>query len=107
MIIKEAQYKTCGECPKRERVAEAEYGCDQCGRSLQYGAEHSVLEATVFQLDEQSYLLHFCSWLCALKKLPEVQTDYFISLPFLFYDQQDTGKGAEAFFAAIKQIGKE
>jgi hypothetical protein len=87
MIIKEAKYNevliTQSRC-----VEEAVYGCDECGVEItDYPNEESRLEVTVFHSDSEDIdHLHFCSWDCVLKFIPKIDTDYFVSLPFILFD---------------------
>lgn len=88
MLIKEAVYKEV-QVTQKELVEHEVHGCDHCTSEIkEYPNEDSRLEITVFyhNHDKESEHLHFCSWECALAHLAEIETDYFISLPYLYFD---------------------
>lgn len=109
MIVKEATYKACGECGSRHRLTEEAYGCDCCKKpitlNLTSKGHHDYLEAAVFKNGAETKHLHFCSWKCALKAIKTVKTDYFVTLPYLLYDETKKGLRAKDFFAEIKRMG--
>ena len=89
MKIREATYVTEMVERRKELTPEA-YGCDECRHEIpQMPNEPNRLELTVFNKNEESCSLHFCSWACVLTHIPKVKSDYFISLPFLYYDSKD------------------
>ena len=104
MKIKEATYNACPTCDHRTRATDDAYGCDECRKPIDYGGkQRQYLAANVFSHDSSpSKDLHFCSWKCALKGLKKVKSDYFVSLPYLHYDDQQKGIRAKDFFDAIK-----
>lgn len=107
MKIKEATYKTCKGCGSKSRLTDESYGCDECRKPIDRGGqERQYLQATVFKHDVESRQLEFCSWKCCLKGLRKVRTDYFVSLPFLHYDERQKGVRARDFFAAISTGAK-
>jgi hypothetical protein len=85
---------------------EEEYGCDECKKPIQRdvkGSHHTYLKADIFRQGGATGHLEFCSWTCCLKGLKKVRTDYFVSLPYLIYDDQDAkGLRAKDFFAAVR-----
>jgi len=102
MIIKENEYATCTKCSARRLVSEEKYGCDHCKTPTDiFNERYRVLEVTVFFLDGKCATFHFCSWLCLFKKLPEIESDYFISLPYLSFDNPIPAISPDAFWAAI------
>ena len=103
MLLTECTYSVCTTCNQRgKRLSDEVYGCDQCKRQIDLNQpEKAYLEATVFTHADVTTRLQFCSWLCCLKKLKTVQTDYFISLPFLYYDKGTIN--AEEFFKLVKR----
>lgn len=84
MLIKEAVYK---EVPTTRRlcVEEAVYGCDHCGEMIEEYPENR-LEITVFHREKEVEYLHLCSWECVLAHLAEIETDYLVSLPYMYFD---------------------
>lgn len=101
MKISEPTYEQCDCCNQRGKmIADAVYGCDHCGKVFFDGS----LRATIFCNDGKSPLeVDCCSWGCMLKKLATVETDYFVSMPFLHFDnERPEGQRAGDFFAAIK-----
>lgn len=107
MILKEAKYNTCECCGNHKRVSEPSYGCDNCMKPiddlLQSGntkyAEY--LEVKVFSNTEPTVTLHFCSWFCVFTHLPKIESDYFVSLPYISYEQDREGQTVDDFFAAV------
>lgn len=103
MKIKEATFNACPTCDHKTRATDEEYGCDVCKKPIDYGGQQrQYLKADVFRRDKETQSLEFCSWKCALQGLKKVKTDYFISLPFLHYDDHQKGIRAKDFFDAIK-----
>jgi hypothetical protein len=108
MIIKSREYKVCETCGHRELVADEVYGCDQCGKEC--GKEDDSLRIRVFLKNEEdnSSTEHyqFCSWICVFRKLRDLQSNYFIELPYLSFDLGPE-LGVDMFWQAIRQIAKE
>jgi hypothetical protein len=108
MKIKEAKYKSAMR-RTRVLVREEEYGCDQCKKPINRGnlgpkGNRQYLQATVFQDRGTSNAanLEFCSWKCCLKGLAKVKSNYFVSFPYLHYDEEQKGIRAQDFFVAAK-----
>ena len=97
MIIKDREYKTCPVCGHRKLISHAVLGCDWCGKALQ----DTALTLTVFFADDNDRNYIFCSWPCVFKKLRELNTDYFITLPYL------EAEYIEDFWRAVKEIADE
>lgn len=108
MKIKEATFHECPSCRSRKRLTEEEYGCDECKKPIDYDLDvkqhRQYLQVTVFHHEGQSEHLEFCSWRCALKGLKKVKSDYFVSLPYLIYDDDQKGIRAKDFWAALKSL---
>ena len=104
MKIKEATYKACQTCDHKTRETDEEYGCDECRKPIDYGGEQrQYLRVNIFHHGSSpSTELHLCSWKCAMKALKKVKSDYFVSLPYLHYDERQKGIRANDFFDAIK-----
>jgi len=75
-------------------IKEAVHGCDCCRNEF---LETNPLRLTVFYNDKSLFkdainkgdcLDHyeFCSWRCVLKFLPTIETDSYIDLPHLEFD---------------------
>ena len=106
MIIKEAEYKEV-QTTRREKVSEAIYGCDECKTEMKDDPnEHSRLELKVFHEGNKGVdYLHLCSWDCVLKHLPKIKTDYFVDLPFLYYDEPAKSKrSVKHLISIIKKL---
>lgn len=106
MIIKPRVYK---EKMVRQRVMVSDdvHGCDECKKEIkEYPNERSRLEVTVhFNNNENTEHLHFCSWGCVVKHLKKIKTDYFASLPFLYFDgSKKTGRHATDLLKLLKHI---
>jgi hypothetical protein len=113
MKIKEAEFHSCPTCSSRKRVSEEEYGCDVCkkpinNRELDPKGNRMYLQAQVFSNrgNSSAEQMEFCSWKCALKGLSKVKTDYFVSMPYLHYDETQKGIRASDFWAAVRSFGK-
>lgn len=106
MIVKEAVFETCNCCGWRKRVGDDVRGCDVCRKEFSE-KEGPPLNFTVFRSQEKSEDIDCCSWLCALTALRNVESDYFVSLPYLYFDS-DVPEGARAqdFFTAIEQLSQ-
>lgn len=106
MKIKEAEHEDCSTCNHRTRKSDEEYGCDTCKKPINRngGKRHAqYLRASVFNDGKSgSDSLEFCSWKCCLIGLKKAKSNYFISLPFLIYDETQKGIRAKDFFDAIK-----
>jgi len=108
MIIKEREYKVCPECGDKKLVKEEKYGCDNCEKPIDFDKqdeEREHLDITVFYKDEscEAKHLHFCSWRCVFEKLKTINTDSFISLPYLSFDMVNREMGAEGFREALRR----
>ena len=104
MIVKEAEYKSV-QVTQRKCISEAVYGCDECGAEIKnYPNEDSRLEVDVFNNEKDTSVdhLHFCSWDCVLKHIPKIDSDYFVSLPYLYYDSRGN-RSANRFIEIINQ----
>src|SRR5688572_20129629 len=90
MLIKEAKYKKVRKIVK-VMVSDEVYGCDCCRKPID--EKKSYLRPSVFSHTEQpdavSYQL--CSWKCFAKWIKSIQTDYFVSLPHLSFDEKTIG----------------
>lgn len=113
MLIKDTQYKKCGECSRTESISEPIYGCDTCkaeidlNRSSSSGKGSGYLKVTVFHEESSTQNLEFCSWDCFFAKVPKIKSDYFMSLPYLMFDETDNKINAKGFFRAAKKFGSK
>lgn len=103
MIIKERVWETCPTCGYRHLVSDDEYGCDGCGKPID--SQAPLMEMTVFNHNGCNDHYGFCSWACFFKKLVEVESDYFVDLPCLAFDESTPGLRVSDFWDAIKEIG--
>ena len=109
MIIKKAKYQNCPQCGNARRISNDEYGCDRCGKSLDYfNSDTDFLIATAFSKnsDKKDYY-HFCSWQCALEKLATLSRDYFVDLPYLHFDVKNKKAHAGNFWRTIEDWVKK
>ena len=109
MIIKEAKYKNV-MVKQRKCVSETVYGCDECRAEIkEYPNEENRLELTVFRHgSENAEHLHFCTWDCVLNHIPKIKTNYFVSLPYLYYDGRKTSvRGAKQLIKLLAERGKK
>jgi hypothetical protein len=111
MLIREAQYKVCGECGSREMLSQEAYGCEVCQKPCDpksltaNGKFHNYLGVTVHNEGGKYRDLHFCSWACVFAGLPSVICNYFIMLPYISFDAETPeGQGAADFFAALQAL---
>lgn len=107
MIIKESVSKKCSECGLHKLVKHEEYGCDNCKAPIEPdkpAIERDHLRITIFHKHrERTDDLEFCSWECVFRKLRELQTDSFISLPELSFERTNPKMGVNAFWKAIRE----
>lgn len=102
MIIKEREWTKCECCDSRKLTGETVYGCNTCKTVLDLNdPQANYLSITIFRHDSEASEMQFCSWVCVLKGLATVETDNFVSLPFLHYDERDTAINVKSFFEAI------
>lgn len=103
MIITAAVYDNCSECGTRKReITPERFGCDGCNKELHYDShKNTYLSIRVMFKAKESTQLDFCSWRCALRKLKTLKTDYFISLPYLHFDEKESGIRAKDFLPLI------
>lgn len=104
-ILREEQWRKCSECGTRKAlVHDASYGCDGCGKPIDALLEQSnirrreYLELSVHNW-ESSSRLQFCSWKCVIRGLRKVESDYFVVLPYLHYDDAAKGQRVSDFLA--------
>jgi hypothetical protein len=83
----------------------ATYTCDECGKVI----NEQRLTAVVFQKDEVdgSQSIDCCSWRCLLRKLATVDTDYFVVLPYLHFDDVPEGQRVSDFWDAVREWGQK
>lgn len=93
MKIEEATYTT-EMVERRKQLTPDVYGCDECGSVMdELPNEPNRLEMRVFHhTQEDTDSLHFCSWRCVLKHIPKIQSDYFVDMPFLYFDSKEGDK---------------
>lgn len=104
MLIQDNKYRVCDSCRARHLISERIYGCDTCKKVIDMNQpEREYLSATVFSHTKGNADIHACSWVCMMKALRKVKTDYFVSPPFLHYDKSASkGMRASDFFKLLK-----
>lgn len=102
MIIKKAVYKKV-KVIQNKMVTDDIYGCDCCKAVIaDYPNETQRLEVGVFKKSEAvTGTLHFCSWKCVLEAIPKIKSDYFVTLPYMYFDE---GKGKRTATELIKLL---
>ena len=104
MKIKEAKYKEV-MVKQRQIVSHEVYGCDECRKEIkEFPNEERKLEMTIFHNKKESMHLHFCSWRCTLKYLPKIKSDYFATLPYIYFDERK--KGRDELVKLLKSLSK-
>ncbi len=98
MIIKKAKFKKVTRIVN-ERVSDEVYGCDQCKKEI----GERTLDITIFHHKGESEYKNLCSWKCVIKFVPTIKTDYFVSLPYLHYDEKIKGITVADFIKATKK----
>ena len=109
MLLKERVYEKCSQCNQTTKVIqEKSYGCDCCKKPIDEllnsgNTKHNdYLQVTVFHDGNKADDFQFCSWVCVFKKLKKIKTNYFITLPYLAYDQKEKGQTVKDFWKCIK-----
>ena len=105
MLIKDRKYRVCKSCEARHLTSNEVYGCDTCRKILDMNQPKAdYLRANVHRHgDTASEEIICCSWVCMVKALRKVKSDYFVSLPFLHFDDTPKGMRADDFFALIRK----
>ena len=102
MLLKERTYRTCKSCKSLSHLRSEVYGCDGCRKVLDMNKpEVDYLRANIHRKEQTglSQEIVCCSWKCMMKSLRKVKCDYFISLPFLHFDEGvNSGIHAKGFF---------
>lgn len=115
MKLKDRKMARCSKCNNTTGVLQEEsYGCDGCEKPMDdqldrnniHKKHRDHLDITIFRNDGGNQTLNFCSWACLFKYLPTVRTDYFVSLPYLNYEDGWPGTTAKDFFNLIKGLAK-
>jgi hypothetical protein len=106
MKIRDQEWNECKCCGRNTTIKVNEaYGCDQCGKEIDLNKKNiEYLESVIFSHAEnrESKRVQFCSWKCCLKFLKKTKTDYFISLPYLNFENKQKGIHARDFFKLVK-----
>ncbi len=106
MLIKKAKFKRVRSW-ERKRISDDLYGCDECKDEIKdFPNESQRLEVKIFHRNHDlAESKHFCSWECVLKHLPKIKCDYFVDLPFMYFDEPDGSKrSAERLIKIIKKL---
>lgn len=105
MIIKEAEYKVCGECGRKSLINQAVHGCDYCAKEI----EDTWLELTLFYFDvvpgSNSISYRYCSWKCLFYALEcmDMTGVSFLDLPTITIDCPVSGATLDDFWEAMKR----
>lgn len=102
MARTEPIYEKCNSCGSRGKLTEDSiWTCDGCGECI--GDDY--LTTNTFR-QHTGVVTHFdfCSWRCALEKLRNSDSNYFVDLPKLHYDvPEDSPVHARRFFELLVQ----
>ena len=81
------------------------YICDECGKVV--GDIH--LRFSVFQKESKpgTHVVNCCSWRCAFRQIAAVKSNYFASLPYLYFDDVPEGQRASDFWDAVREWGQK
>ena len=109
MITHTCRSSTCKKCGQTTRRGYSKMACDKCKKDLGLNDCGEHLEVKIFYQDQNNQRketdhLQFCSWKCCIKFLPKIKSDYFVTLPYLHYDNRKKGLTAKDFFEAIGKI---
>lgn len=87
MKLQEQVNAKCGECGSRKEIVQHElYGCDWCGGDIDVDQGH--MRAEIFHHgDGETDHLQFCSWACTIARMETADTDYFATLPYLYFEE--------------------
>jgi hypothetical protein len=102
-VIKEQEWKECKKCGSRKLIKHEEYGCDNCKKPINtlWDKDKDYLKIDVFRHELETEQKTFCCWKCALEYLSTVESDYFVSLPYISFDNATPGCTDKDFFEAI------
>lgn len=104
MIIQQREYEKCPTCQSTKSITEEVYGCDECGAVIDLNKRGvDWLNLSVCHKNNNSAEdLNFCSWKCLFNRLPNIKTDYFISLPQLQFSPDVSKKcSGNTFFKEL------
>jgi len=65
------------------------------------------LEISVYFNNNDPIHYYCCSWQCVFEKLKTIESDYFITLPYLQFDTKAKGCRVKDFWKAIKNLKEE
>src|SRR3989304_6796074 len=86
MLLKKAKYKKVKSW-KNKCISNDVYGCDECKSTIkEFPKEYNKLEMTVFYNEKETERLQFCSWSCVLKYIPKLNSDNFVTLPYIYFN---------------------
>ena len=105
-LIKEES--RCDKCDNITDHKKHAYFCDGCDKLLidEYQNRDDAedfINITIHNKSGPAIRHEYCSWKCCLKHLRTLDSDYFISMPFLQYDNVSDGTRASDFFALLKE----
>lgn len=102
MIIKPAKYKKVRKTVSL-RVSEDVYGCDECRKEIKPNpAKVTRLDMTVFRDSGEAEHRQLCSWKCAIANLKKVKCDYFVTLPYVHFDEKNDKLNVKGLLSLFK-----
>lgn len=91
-----AVYKICPKCKIRQCVQDEVkvYYCDECGKEIPEGSMLEVNNWTRKYLKSSHHPkeYNYCSWRCVFQGISKMKSQYFISLPYITADPEETGR---------------
>ena len=97
-VVGKRQCSGCEGTGVRE-ATEHSFTCDNCDVDIDMNVDGGRLDTTVFHDDGEAERYYYCSWRCVFKHLPTLETDYFIALPYLNYNNSRS----KEFFKYLKK----
>lgn len=106
MLIKKAKYKKV-RVWESKLVSQEVHGCDKCKTPIgNYPNEPQRLELSVWEKKDshETKNYHFCSWKCLLNFIPTIKSEYFASMPFLYFDEGNGKRTANELIKIIRKL---
>ncbi len=106
MLLKKAKYKKV-KVWQRKMISDEVHGCDCCKKVIaEFPNEAQILTLDVWKkkVGDDVKHLHFCSWKCLLKYIPKIKSEYFASLPFLYFDEGVKERTAKELIDLLKPL---
>jgi len=105
LIKSERVYETCKHCGSTKLIKDEGICCDGCRKEIGLGESSNYLLVSAHFSDlNPTVYYHFCSWKCFFKIAEkEIKSDYFVSLPYLNFDEKNKNISAKEFWNCVKK----